>query len=93
MWSPNINIYRDPRWGRGYETYGEGPYLTSCLGVAFIIGLRGDDEKYMKASACTKYFAVHSSPKAKHHSFNALASKKDLFETYLPAFEKSRLRG
>lgn len=93
MWSPNINIYRDPRWGRGHETYGEDPYLTSRLGVAFIKGLQGDDEKYLKASACAKHFAVHSGPEAKRHSFNALASKKDLFETYLPAFEKAVCEG
>ena len=89
MWSPNINIYRDPRWGRGHETYGEDPYLTGKLGVAFIKGLQGDDEKYLKASACAKHFAVHSGPEAKRHSFNAVVSKKDMFETYLPAFEEA----
>lgn len=89
MWSPNINIYRDSRWGRGHETYGEDPYLTGKLGVAFIKGLQGDDEKYLKASACAKHFAVHSGPEAKRHSFNAVVSKKDMFETYLPAFEEA----
>lgn len=89
MWSPNVNIYRDPRWGRGHETYGEDPYLTSILGVAFIKGLQGDDEKYIKTSACAKHFAVHSGPEAKRHKFNSVVSKKDLFETYLPAFEKA----
>lgn len=89
MWSPNINIYRDPRWGRGHETYGEDPYLTSILGVAFIKGLQGDDEKYIKTSACAKHFAVHSGPEPERHTFNAKATKKDMFETYLPAFEKA----
>lgn len=85
-WSPNINIFRDPRWGRGHETYGEDPYLTSRLGVAYIEGLQGDGE-YMKLAACAKHFAVHSGPEKIRHEFNALASKKDMEETYLPAFE------
>ena len=85
-WSPNINIFRDPRWGRGHETYGEDPYLTSRLGVAFVKGLQGDG-KYLKAAACAKHFAVHSGPESERHEFNAIASKKDLWETYLPAFE------
>lgn len=89
MWSPNINIYRDPRWGRGHETYGEDPYLTSLLGCAFIEGLQGDDEKYLMASACAKHFCVHSGPESLRHKFNAVVSKKDLYETYLPAFEKA----
>lgn len=89
MWSPNINIYRDPRWGRGHETYGEDPYLTGFLGVAFIKGLQGDDPKYIKTAACAKHFAVHSGPEADRHSFNAVATKKDMFETYLPAFKKA----
>lgn len=89
MWSPNINIFRDPRWGRGQETYGEDPYLTSILGCAFIKGLQGDDPKYIKTAACAKHFAVHSGPEEGRHEFNALASKKDLFETYLPAFKKA----
>lgn len=86
MWSPNINIFRDPRWGRGHETYGEDPYLTSRLGVRFIKGLQGEG-KYLKTAACAKHFAVHSGPEAIRHSFDATASKKDLWETYLPAFE------
>jgi len=86
FWSPNVNIFRDPRWGRGHETYGEDPYLTSRLGVAFVEGLQGDGE-VMKAAACAKHFAVHSGPEAVRHSFNAVVSKKDLNETYLPAFK------
>lgn len=86
FWSPNVNIFRDPRWGRGHETYGEDPYLTSRLGVAFVDGLQGDG-KYLKVAACAKHFAVHSGPEAVRHEFNAVASKKDMGETYLPAFE------
>ena len=86
VWSPNINIFRDPRWGRGHETYGEDPYLTTRLGVRFIRGLQGDG-KYLKTAACSKHFAVHSGPEALRHHFDAKASKKDMFETYLPAFE------
>ena len=86
FWSPNINIFRDPRWGRGHETYGEDPYLTGRLGVAFIRGLQGSDKKYLKSAACAKHFAVHSGPEAERHSFNAVASPKDMRETYLPAF-------
>ena len=85
MWSPNINIFRDPRWGRGHETYGEDPYLTARLGTAFVRGLQGDGET-LKTAACAKHFAVHSGPEALRHSFNAVASPKDLEETYLPAF-------
>jgi beta-glucosidase len=80
FWSPNINIFRDPRWGRGHETYGEDPYLTGRLGVAFIKGLQGSDKKYLKAAACAKHFAVHSGPESERHEFNAVASKKDLRE-------------
>lgn len=86
FWSPNINIFRDPRWGRGQETYGEDPYLTGRLGVAFIRGLQGDDPKYLKVAACAKHFAVHSGPESLRHEFDAVVSKKDLRETYLPAF-------
>ncbi len=86
FWSPNVNIFRDPRWGRGHETYGEDPYLTSRLGVAFIEGLQGDGE-YLKTAACAKHFAVHSGPESLRHEFNAEVSQKDLYETYLPAFE------
>ena len=85
-WSPNVNIFRDPRWGRGHETYGEDPYLTSRLGVAFIKGLQGDG-KYLKLAACAKHFAVHSGPESLRHEFNAVVNQKDLYETYLPAFE------
>ncbi len=87
FWSPNINIFRDPRWGRGHETYGEDPYLSGTLGVAFIKGLQQFDGTHMKAAACAKHFAAHSGPEGGRHSFNAAVSKKDLFETYLPAFE------
>ena len=86
VWSPNINIFRDPRWGRGHETYGEDPYLTSRLGVRFIKGLQGNG-KYLKVAACSKHFAVHSGPEAERHHFDARASAKDMYETYLPAFE------
>ena len=86
-WSPNVNIFRDPRWGRGHETYGEDPYLTSKMGVAFINGLQGHDEKYLKAAGCAKHYAVHSGPESLRHEFDAKVSKKDLYETYLPAFE------
>ncbi|GHU84883.1 glycosyl hydrolase [Spirochaetia bacterium] len=86
FWSPNVNIFRDPRWGRGHETYGEDPYLTARLGVAFIQGLQGDGE-VLKAAACAKHFAVHSGPEGVRHKFNAVVNKKDLWETYLPAFE------
>lgn len=87
FWAPNINIFRDPRWGRGHETFGEDPYLTSRLGVRFIEGMQGDDENYLKVAACAKHFAVHSGPEDERHSFNAEVSMQDLFETYLPAFE------
>ena len=86
FWSPNINIFRDPRWGRGQETYGEDPYLTARLGVAFVKGLQGEGE-YMKAAACAKHYAVHSGPESLRHEFDAVVSPKDLRETYLPAFE------
>lgn len=85
LWSPNINIFRDPRWGRGHETYGEDPYLTARLGCAFVRGLQGKGET-LKTAACAKHFAVHSGPEALRHSFNAVASPKDMEETYLPAF-------
>ena len=86
FWSPNVNIFRDPRWGRGHETYGEDPYLTSRLGVAFVKGLQGEGA-HLKAAACAKHFAVHSGPEALRHEFDARPSEKDLRETYLPAFE------
>jgi beta-glucosidase len=87
FWSPNINIFRDPRWGRGQETYGEDPYLTSRIGVAYVKGLQGNDPKYLKVAATAKHFAVHSGPESLRHSFDAKINDKDLYETYLPAFE------
>jgi beta-glucosidase len=86
-WTPNINIFRDPRWGRGQETYGEDPYLTAMLGKSFVQGLQGDDPKYLKAAACAKHYAVHSGPEPLRHVFNATASNYDLWDTYLPAFK------
>ena len=86
FWSPNVNIFRDPRWGRGMETWGEDPYLTGVLGTAFVKGLQGDDPVYLKAAACAKHFAVHSGPEKLRHSFDVSPSRKDLHETYLPAF-------
>lgn len=88
FWTPNINIFRDPRWGRGHETYGEDPYLTSQMGMAMVRGLQGDDPVYLKTSACAKHFAVHSGPEPLRHVFDAIASEKDLKETYLPAFHR-----
>jgi beta-glucosidase len=86
FWTPNINIFRDPRWGRGQETYGECPYLTARLGVAFIKGLQGNDPKYLKLVATAKHYAVHSGPEPLRHKFNAVVSPRDLRETYLPQF-------
>jgi len=93
FWSPNINIFRDPRWGRGQETYGEDPFLTARMGVAFIRGLQGDDPKYMMAMACAKHFAVHSGPESLRHKFDAKVSNDDLFNTYLPQFEAAAREG
>lgn len=87
FWTPNINIFRDPRWGRGQETYGEDPFLTAKIGTAFVKGLQGDNPNYLKTAACAKHFAVHSGPEKVRHEFNAEATKKDLWETYLPAFQ------
>ncbi|HKK46210.1 MAG TPA: glycoside hydrolase family 3 N-terminal domain-containing protein [Balneolaceae bacterium] len=87
FWSPNINIFRDPRWGRGQETYGEDPYLTSVMGTAFVKGMQGDDPNYLKTATTAKHFAVHSGPEQVRHQFNAVVSKKDLYETYLPPFK------
>ena len=92
FWSPNINLFRDPRWGRGQETYSEDPYLTARLGVAYIKGLQGDG-KYLKVAACAKHYAVHSGPEAIRHEFDAEVSQKDLWETYLPAFEAAVKEG
>lgn len=88
FWTPNVNIFRDPRWGRGQETYGEDPYLTGELGKAIVTGLEGTDDKYLKVSACAKHYAVHSGPESKRHYFNARPNPVDLWNTYLPAFEK-----
>ncbi|MDR3459756.1 MAG: glycoside hydrolase family 3 C-terminal domain-containing protein [Verrucomicrobiae bacterium] len=88
FWTPNINIFRDPRWGRGQETYGEDPYLASELGIEFVKGIQGDDPKYMLAMACAKHYAVHSGPEAQRHRFDAEISDRDLYETYLPQFER-----
>jgi len=88
FWSPNINIFRDPRWGRGQETWGEDPFLTGEMGAAFVRGLQGDDPRYLKAAACAKHFAVHSGPESKRHEFDARVSRRDLYTTYLPAFKK-----
>ena len=93
VWSPNINIFRDPRWGRGQETYGEDPYLTSRLGVAFVTGLQGDDPKYFKTIATSKHFAVHSGPESTRHSVNVEVSRHDLEDTYLPAFRATVIEG
>ena len=86
FWSPNVNLFRDPRWGRGQETYGEDPFLSSYIGVAFVKGLQGDHPTYLKAAACAKHYVVHSGPEALRHEFDAVVSQKDLWETYMPAF-------
>jgi len=86
FWSPNINIFRDPRWGRGHETYGEDPYLTGRMGLRFVQGMQGSDTKYLKTVATAKHYAVHSGPEPLRHEFNAVISERDLRETYLPAF-------
>jgi len=88
FWSPNVNIFRDPRWGRGQETWGEDPFLTGEMASAFVRGLQGDHPKYLKAAACAKHFAVHSGPEKDRHSFNAIVTKRELYDTYLPAFKK-----
>jgi beta-glucosidase len=93
FWTPNINLFRDPRWGRGQETYGEDPFLTAQLGVAFIRGLQGDDPKYVKAMACAKHFAVHSGPEPARHRFDAQPPERDFYETYLPQFEAAVREG
>lgn len=91
-WTPNINIFRDPRWGRGQETYGEDPFLTASMGAAFVKGLQGDDPKYLKAAACAKHFAVHSGPEPSRHSDNFAPQPFDLWDTYLPAFHELTVR-
>jgi beta-glucosidase len=87
-WTPNINIFRDPRWGRGQETYGEDPFLTATMGDAFVRGLQGNDSKYLLAAACAKHYAVHSGPESLRHVFDVDVSAYDLWDTYLPAFKK-----
>lgn len=87
IWSPNINIFRDPRWGRGQETYGEDPYLTSRIGISFVKGLQGNDPKYLKTISTPKHYAVHSGPEPERHRFNAVTDKRDFYETYSPAFK------
>jgi len=93
FWSPNVNIFRDPRWGRGQETYGEDPFLTGSFAVAFIEGLQGNDPKYIKAMGCAKHYAVHSGPEPLRHEFNATPPERDLYETYLPQFEMAVRQG
>ena len=88
FWSPNVNIFRDPRWGRGQETWGEDPFFTGEMATEFVKGLQGDHPKYLKAAACAKHYAVHSGPERDRHTFNAIVSKHDLHDTYLPAFKK-----
>ena len=92
-WTPNVNIFRDPRWGRGQETYGEDPYLTSRMGVSFVKGMQGDDDKYLKLVATPKHFAVHSGPEPERHFFDATSTERDLYDTYLPAFEATVVEG
>src|SRR5262249_53137594 len=92
-WSPNINIFRDPRWGRGQETYGEDPYLTTRMGVAFVQGLQGNDPRYLKVVATPKHYAVHSGPEATRHEVNVDVSRHDLLDTYLPAFRATVTEG
>src|SRR5690348_4766482 len=93
VWSPNINIFRDPRWGRGQETYGEDPFLTSRMGLAFVTGLQGDDSKYLKTVATPKHFAVHSGPEPTRHSVDVQASRHDMEDTYFPAFRTTIMQG
>jgi beta-glucosidase len=88
FWSPNVNIFRDPRWGRGQETWGEDPFLTGEMGATFVRGLQGGHQKYLKIAACAKHYAVHSGPEKDRHTFNAIVSRRDLYATYLPAFKK-----
>lgn len=88
FWSPNVNIFRDPRWGRGQETWGEDPFFTGEMASAYVKGLQGDHPKYLKAAACAKHYAVHSGPEKDRHTFNAIVTKRELYDTYLPAFKK-----
>ena len=93
FWSPNINIFRDPRWGRGQETYGEDPFLTGAIGTAFVEGMQGDDPRYLKTVATAKHYAVHSGPESQRHTFDARVSESDFRETYLPAFRDLVVNG
>ena len=93
FWCPNVNIFRDPRWGRGQESYGEDPYLMGVLGVANVKGMQGSDKRYYKTHACAKHYAVHSGPEPQRHRFDAVVSMRDLWETYLPAFKKLVIEG
>ena len=88
IWSPNVNIFRDPRWGRGQETWGEDPFFTGEMASAYVRGMQGDDPKYLKTATCAKHYAVHSGPEKDRHSFNAIVTKRELYDTYLPAFKK-----
>jgi beta-glucosidase len=88
FWSPNVNIFRDPRWGRGQETWGEDPFFTGEMASAYVKGMQGDHPKYLKTAACAKHYAVHSGPEKDRHTFNAMVTKRELFDTYLPAFKK-----
>jgi beta-glucosidase len=88
FWSPNVNIFRDPRWGRGQETWGEDPFFTGEMAAEFVKGMQGDDPKYLKTAACAKHYAVHSGPEKDRHTFNAVVTKRELYDTYLPAFKK-----
>jgi len=92
-WSPNINIFRDPRWGRGQETYGEDPYLTGRMGVAYVTGMQGTDPRYLKVVSTPKHYAVHSGPEPERHTFDARISEYDLVNTYLPAFRATVVEG
>ena len=87
FWTPNVNLFRDPRWGRGQETYGEDPFLMSRIGTSFVRGLQGDHPRYLKAAACAKHYVVHSGPEGERHVFDAVASPKDMEESYFPAFK------
>jgi beta-glucosidase len=93
FWSPNINIFRDPRWGRGQETYGEDPYLTGQMGRAFVMGMQGDDPRYLRTIATPKHYAVHSGPESRRHGFDAVVSRHDMMDTYLPQFRAAVLDG
>ena len=93
FWSPNVNIFRDPRWGRGQESYGEDPYLSGRFAIAFVKGIQGDDPVYFKAIATPKHYAVHSGPEALRHQFDAVVTDQDLYTTYLPQFEAAVTRG